>query len=512
MTTQENPQNANEKLRKKLPGMVNEEVNSSKELQENITNPDIREQGAIEYKEISYRWFILVAYCLVAFSNGFQWITFTATSDKFSTEYSFESWRIVMLEIIYMIIFPVLSVPESWFVDKYSIGLGIIACSATTIGGGALKMLINKDKTFASLYIGQVLNALFRPAVANSAGKIAAVWFRPAIRNIICTVCCLSDTLGIFIGFVWRRAFVKNEAVADEYRQSVFYYTLSEFILTLVFCFPAFFINKDIPTPPPSPSQNALASRRPGLADSLKKMFCNKEFIFLLIAAFFMIACYYYFVMGTIAFNLLTPYQVENPLIVYVVANVIAIVAAVLVSIFIGKKENYKLYLIIICGFGVLCQLLNTFLPEIKGLNNYAIFIVLNSFAFASTVCFYCVSMNFACEICYPVGESLIGAFLLGIPHLLGIGGTYFLRSLIIKKTDKLWISNMIILIFMAVALVLCIFIKNNLARKTYEKENAAPEKLDNGNQQPQGNNNEIIQVKSSNDNLNSNQGEVKPQ
>ena len=33
-------------------------------------------QGNEKYGETPYRWYVMIAYCLCVFANGFQWVTF----------------------------------------------------------------------------------------------------------------------------------------------------------------------------------------------------------------------------------------------------------------------------------------------------------------------------------------------------------------------------------------------------------------------------------------------------
>ena len=169
------------------------------------TNP-----SPIKYKETPYRWYVMIAYCLTVFANGFQWVTFSAIATDFSNNYDVPSWKVNMFSLMYMIIYPFVCIPEGWLIDNYSTRLGIILASATTLIGAGLKMFINKDSSLACCFVGKFFSGLFQPALLNSPGKIAANWFREDIRTVICTICCLADTVGIFIGFLWNLGLLKK--------------------------------------------------------------------------------------------------------------------------------------------------------------------------------------------------------------------------------------------------------------------------------------------------------------
>ena len=250
----------------------------------------------------------MTAYCLCTFANGFQWVTFSAIASKFSEAYEMEFWKINMFSLIYMIIYPFVCVPEGWLVDNYSTRLGIIIASFCTIAASGFKLLINKNMFFC--YLGQFMAGIFQPALINSPGKVSANWFRDEIRTVICTICCLADTVGIFIGFLWNLLFIdEDEKDKEEYKNQVYNYLLSEFILSLVFCLPSFLILKDKPIIPPSPSQSKNEENIP-MMQSLKLLFGNKRFIYLLISTFFVVG--YYNVMGTIINALFGFYSISG--------------------------------------------------------------------------------------------------------------------------------------------------------------------------------------------------------
>ena len=233
-----------------------EEPKTEKELK-TVENKDAaitvdKSQEPQQYGETPYRWYVMIAYCLCVFANGFQWVTFSAIAVDFANNYNQPSWKVNMFSLMYMIIYPFVCIPQGWLIDNYSTRLGIIIASACTLVGSALKLLVNKDPTLAGCFVGQFFSGLFQPALLNSPGKIAANWFREDIRTVVCTICCLADTVGIFVGFLWNLGFIKADASQEEFKDQVFKYMLSEFILNVVFCIPAFFIIKDKPDIPPS--------------------------------------------------------------------------------------------------------------------------------------------------------------------------------------------------------------------------------------------------------------------
>ena len=466
------------------PEKDKEQPNSKEEganTEKNLNQKTVQEEGITidktaentKYGETPYRWYVMVAYCLCVFANGFQWVTFSAIAVDFATHYNEPSWRVNMFSLMYMIIYPFVCIPQGWLIDNYSTRLGIIIASACTLAGSALKLLVNKDTTLAGCFVGQFLSGLFQPALLNSPGKIAANWFREDIRTVICTICCLADTVGIFIGFLWNLAFIKENSTQDEFKDQVFKYMLSEFILNVVFCLPAFFIIKDRPDIPPSPSQAEDNSEKPGLMKSLKMLFTNVRFIYLLIATLFVVG--YYDVMGTIINSLFDMYGVtgQQSSVIYAVSSVAGMIASLVISWLLDRFKKFKLFMIILCILGTIFQALFTLLLELvesRHLNAYAIGLVLYTLVNMIVVPFYTIGMNYACEITYPVGESINGGIMMTMSQLSGIGGTFLCDHFINNNKEKPWISNVILLIFFVLSCIFAFLFDEKLDRQEIEQ------------------------------------------
>ena len=429
----------------------------------------------IKYQETPYRWFVMIAYCLTVFANGFQWVTFSAIATDFSNNYDVPSWKVNMFSLMYMIIYPFVCIPEGWLIDNYSTRLGII------------------------FFVGQFFSGLFQPALLNSPGKIAANWFREDIRTVICTICCLADTVGIFIGFLWNLGFIKENATKEDFHDQVFNYILSEFILNIVFCIPAFFIFKDKPDIPPSPSQADENAKQLDVLTSLKMLFTNKRFVYLLIATLFVVG--YYDVMGTIINSLFDLYGItgQQSSVIYAVSSVAGMIASLVISWLLDKYKKFKLFQVILCLSGTVLQALFTFLLELakkKDFSAYAIGLVLYTLVNMIVVPFYTIGMNYACEITYPVGESINGGIMMTMSQLSGIGGTFLCDHFIQNNENKPWISNVILLGFFAVSCIFVFLFDEKLDRQEIdkagrEKEDKEDDKGNEGNEKK----NEIVTI-----------------
>ena len=446
-------------------------VNKPFQVQE-TTEEIITTKKEIKYGETPYRWFFLVAYCLSGFVNQMQWVAYSAILTAFSDNYDKPQWKVNMFSLIYMIVYPIACIPEAWMLDKFSIRISLILVAACNIIGAGLKLLVNKDKSLASSYIGQIIAALFQPVLLNSPGKIAANWFREDIRTVICTICCLAVTTGALVGFLWNLMFVDEDETKDKYQDQVFNYFLSEFILNVVFCIPTFFITKDKPEIPPSPSQEDFQEKIPGLKESFKLLFTNKRFVYLLTAYALIVG--YFDIMSTIINGLLDLYDItgSQSSVIYAVASVVGMVASLIISRLLDKYKKFKLFMLLLGVSGTVFQALFTLLLELidsKDLNGYAIGIIMYSLINISIISFYTIGMNYACEITYPVGESINGGIMASMPQILAIALSFLCDHFINKHEGKAWLSNIVLLIMLALSIIFLWLLDEKLDRQEVE-------------------------------------------
>ena len=258
---------------------------------------------------------------------------------------------------------------------------------------------------------------------------------------------------------------------------------LSQCILVFLFCIPAFFIEKDKPDFFSSISQN---KRKSNLLTGLKLLFQNKNFIFLLITSFFIVG--YYFILGNIFNNFLYLYKITKYqcTVIYSVSITAGIISSLIISFFIDKCKKYKLFMMILCILGIVFQLFLTFLLEIvesKGLNKFILGIIFYILINAVVIPFYCIIMNYACEITHPVNESFSGGILMIFAQLCGIVGSYLFEYFIEHNNDKPWINNVIFIIFFIISLIFISLSDGKLIRYEIDKSELIKEEGDKKNE-----------------------------
>ena len=463
-----------------------------------------------KYGETKYRWFVMISYFTLTFSNGLQWVTFSSCADNFSEAYNMPSWKVNMFSLMYMIIYPFVCIPEGWLVDSYSTRLGLMIASGCTLSGAAFKLLINKS--MACAFIGQFLAGFFQPAILNSPGKIAANWFREDMRTLITTICCLSDTIGILVGFVFHVPIIDEKHKGEDFKKDFWWYVFYEFIVNFVFCIPMFFVTKNKPDIPPSPSQgNIKGVETPGLVASLKLLFGNKRFVYLLIVSFFIVG--YYDVYSTIINSYFDLYGISDSKssYIYSISCIIGMVSSIIVSYIADKTQKFKRIMVLLAITGMVFQALFTLLMHLsednKNIHAFVTALIMYSLCNAVVVPFYTIGMNYACEITYPVGESINGGIMMSMSQVSGIAGTFLCDYLINHKKKKKYLTNVVMLGFFVVASIFVFLFDEKLDRHEAEAEsklnNKEKEKEEKENNE-QLDNLETIQV--NNNNINDNE------
>ena len=192
--------------------------------------------------------------------------------------------------------------------------------------------------------------------------------------------------------------------------------------------------------------------------------------------------------MATTNISLLSLYSItrKQSIYIYGLSSAIGFISSVIISFIVDKFKIFKLIIIILCISGTIFQAILTFLLELikpKNLNAYAIGLIFYSLINATIIPFYTIGMNYACEITYPAGESINGGFMMIMPQLLGIIGTFLFDNIITNHKNAPWITNVILLIFMLFSCIIVIFLDNKLDRNEIDiagrlKEEKEDEKI----------------------------------
>ena len=425
----------------------------------------------IIYKETPFRFCVVISYCLLSFANAVGWVTYSSTADKYKEAYNLSSNQVNMFGLIYMILYPIVCIPEAYLVDNISTYIALSLSSLTTLLGSLLKAFPNK---LYLAYIGQILCSVFQPVILNSPAKISAVWFKDKNRAKITTICVVSNNLGVMFGIIFHTFFINDNSKDKEYKKQFEKYVLAEFILTAIFCLPTFFLVRSKPKTPVSPSQDKYIA--PPLKVSLKLLFTNKNFNILLVCFTCIIGIWNMY--GTIFTPYMAKYNITDSraAIISSIANFVSIFFAMIGSYILDKTKKFRIILLI-CNFcALIIMVIFSFLLEyVKNLDVIFCFgIILYSCLVGFLITIHTNGMDYVCELTYPVGESQSGGIIMSMNQIFGIGLTYLGQFFIDKIKKYKFITNILVCCTLLISLVTLWFIEDKLLRheKEHEKEN----------------------------------------
>lgn len=76
-------------------------------------------------KEVGYRWVIVASFFLLSFSNGMQWVTFSAIADNFKKVLNTSSEVVDIYSLSYMYCFPVMFPIAAYIIDNKTVRGGV---------------------------------------------------------------------------------------------------------------------------------------------------------------------------------------------------------------------------------------------------------------------------------------------------------------------------------------------------------------------------------------------------
>ena len=120
---------------------------------------------------------------------------------------------------------------------------------------------------------------------------------------------------------------------------------------------------------------------------------------------------------------------------------------------------------------------LEIFQPDEKDKNEsstieFIVALIINSLLTIVVMPFYTIGMNYACEITYPVGESINGGFMISASQISGIGGTFLCDYFISNYPEKKWITNVIITGFFWFGCIFVFLFDDKLDRHEIDSNN----------------------------------------
>ena len=458
-------------IKEKEEKLIKDDTNEKNELL--LINDNSTEIGLS-----CYRYIIVVIFFFLNFINGMHWITFAACAAKFGKFYNLNNLEVDCLSIIYMAMYILTCVFCSYYIDKISMKNGLRFASLLIILGAFIKIFLNTHIAFA--FIGQILASSLQPAILNSPAKIAATWFDEKSRVIVTSVCCISNTIGVMMGFIIHTFIIEENTVNPKiFKKDFRNYIIVEAVISSIFGIAFIFLIKEKPERPPSKSQeNQNKIKRPFI-EELKELKQNKNFIYL----FFSLSCIvgYINMVATIFNAYMALYKIsdENASYTSAISNILGIIFAIVVGKIIDIYKIYKKSILICNLICLISYIITTILMESLK-TKYLLYVSYIGYTLiiGFAVPIYTSGMDLVCEITYGVGESTSDGIIMFGNQLMGIIGIVinYIFRIYLKKYK--WLTNFLGILFFAVSFFCIWRAEEDLKRKEEDEKRTNDENL----------------------------------
>jgi sugar phosphate permease len=355
-----------------------------------------------DFKVYGYRWVMLGVYMFICAVNQLLWITFAPITSDATQYYGVSDLKIGILSMCFMVVYLIVSIPASYFIDTYGIRAGVGVGVAFTGIFGLLRGLV--PSSYTMILVSQIGIAIGQPFILNAITKVAARWFPISERATASGLGTLAMYLGILTAMILT-PFLVNWSGIDG--------MLTTYgILSAVAAVAFFVLAKERPLTPPC---HIYQEERALAIDGLKLIFRRKDFNWLM----------FIFFIGLGVFNAVTTW-IEN--IVYPrgfsseqagITGGLMIIGGLLGAIVIPMLSDYykrRIPFIIIALAGATISL-----AGIAFATEYWLLL-----ASGAAFGFFLLSsgpigFQYGAEVTYPVSEGTSNGFLLLMGQISGI-------------------------------------------------------------------------------------------
>ena len=457
-------------IEKREEGTLQEDTKDKNNTNENKENESLK----VEFSY--YAILIVIIFFLLNFINGMHWVTFASCAAKFGKFYNLTDLEVDILSLVFMALYLFTSYPCSYIIDKKSIRWGLNISAILLIIGALLKIFINTSIAFA--YIGQIITALFQPAILNSPAKLSATWFNEKYRVLITSILCSSNTIGVMFGYIVH-TFVIDEDTEDSkiFKDDFKSYLQLEFIISIVCCVIFIIFMREKPKNPPSNSQIKKENKEnKSTYEEVKKLFHNKNYVYLFISLSCIVG--YVNIIATIFNAYMDMYDITDTQASYIsgIANFLGIITSIIVAAIIDKNKKFTLILLLCNILSIVIYIITIIVLElVESKNLYIIIGVLFSFLIGVAIPIYTSGMDLVCEITYPIGESTSDGVIMVGNQLMGIIGI-IITALLRTYLEKVKVLSNIFCILLFIISLICLFFlhraKPELKRSKQDENN----------------------------------------
>lgn len=385
------------------------------------------------FKTYRYRWIVLAVFMFVNLMMQLLWISYAPVNGSAAAFYGVDDAKIGLLAMSFMYVYVLVSILESWAIDKYGfrkmVSLGAILMGVF----GLLRGLAGENYTLA--LINTIGIALGQPFLMNSWTTVPAKWFPQEFRATAVGLVTLSGLIGVALGMLITPMLIGTLQI-DQIQ--VLYGGIAAFSALLFVI-----LARETPPTPPCYDNNPTKAL---MLDGLKNALTNRKFWLIMVISF----------LGMAIFNGITtwvepiarprgftPSDIGTLGAVLIVGG---IVGAIVLPAFSDREHKRQKYLLI----GLVCA--------IPGLIGFTFaqslwLVILSSFALGFfLVSASPISMQYGAEITQPTPEGTSN----GLFQLFGQLSVVFVSIMeVIYKASGSFTPSLILAVVLLVVSVL---------------------------------------------------------
>lgn len=169
------------------------------------------DEPAVGYKSYKRRFYIVLLFSLISFSQYCAWNTFGPIATTAKMVFGWTNTQVAILASMDPITYLCSMLFFSWMMDEKGLRLSVlVSCVFMFLGTGLRCVTSNSSFAIWSMGAGQLLNGLAGPVTQAAPTVVSATWFPPEQRTTSTAVAALCGSLGVAMSFVIGPLVVKD--------------------------------------------------------------------------------------------------------------------------------------------------------------------------------------------------------------------------------------------------------------------------------------------------------------
>lgn len=373
------------------------------------------------FKVYPYRWVILAIFMVISFVIQLQWLAHAAVERPAELFYQGQFnqnsfFNIDFLAMIYMLVYIAVSIPASYFIEKYGIRVAIGLGAAIAGISGLLKGYY--ADSFRIIVLAQIGLAIAQPLVLNAVTALSVRWFPLRERGLAAGLAILAQYLGIIFAMLVTPLFIGTDPTKADYGSGFPHMLMLYGWLTFGAAVLTLLLLKEKPPTPPA----ADNLERHSFFKGVKHILNNKDMI--LTIMIFLVGLGIFNAISSMTDSISANLGVKDSNGLIGGMMLIGGILGALVIPALSDKFRIRKMIIVICTAGAL--------PGVLGLSLTGYFVhdthLIYTIALASSFVlgFFIMSagpvgFQYAAEISYPAPESISQGLLLWVGQISGL-------------------------------------------------------------------------------------------